>query len=392
MTTYFRTAAGFLALAMAAAIPLSVVATTIISILLAITCILSFDRQTLVSVLKHPVTITILIFIAINIIACTYSIAGSREMAQALRKYYRLLYFPLLLPIFITVRWRNAAVVTFLVAVFISVVTAMLMQAVVFKDSIFTSLFVAYAIFILAHYSIDYKRYRSVTIPIAIFFTYYLFFINIGRSGQFIFVMLFVLFMLQRLRNSFKNLGIAAVLLLALVAASVLAPSSFATRQTIAVREVQQYINSYDETAVPHESSLGTRLILVRNSLELIKLKPIFGWGTGSFAAAYRKFAPEAQIKDVKRVNPHNQYLLTWVELGLPGLISLLSIFGALAVLFYKSQQLAGYLGLGLVATFAMGCSMNSWLLDFTSAFFFVFFAAVFITYAPNNTTNILID
>lgn len=383
MIMCLRTTAGFLALAMAAAIPLSVTVTTVISILLAITCILSFDRQMFVSVLKNPVTITILIFLAINIIACSYSIAGSREIAQALRKYYRLLYFPLLLPLFVTERWRNAAVVLFLIAVFISVVAAMLAQIVVFKDSIFTSLFVSFSIFILAHYSIDYKKYRSIAIPVAIFFTYYLFVMNIGRAGQFIFVMLFILFALQRLQYSFKKISIATVLLLALIVVSVLVPSSFMARQTIAVREVQQYINSHDETAVPHESSLGTRLILARNSLVLIKLKPILGWGTGSFAAAYKKFAPEAQIKDVKRVNPHNQYLLTWIELGLPGLISLLSVFIALAVVFYRSRQLTGYLGLGLVATFAMGCLMNSWLLDFTTVFFFVYFAAVFAAYTP---------
>jgi O-antigen ligase len=382
MTTYLRTAAGFLALAMAAAIPLSVAATNVIAICLAIACIFCFDRKTLISVLKHPVTITILIFIAINIIACSYSIAGSREIAHTFRKYYRLLYFPLLLPLFTNVRWRNGAVVTFLAAIFISVVAAMLAQMVVFKDSIFTSMFVAFAIFMLAHYTVDYKKYRSVTVPIAIFFTYYLFFMNIGRAGQFIFVMLFILFALQRLRVSFKKLAIAAVILITIVAASVLMPSSFAERQTIAVREVQQYINN-DEIAVPYESSLGTRLVLARNSWELIKLKPIFGWGTGSFAAAYRQFAPEAQAKDVKRFNPHNQYLLTWVELGLPGLISLLSIFAALALVFYRSHQLTGYLGLGLVATMAMGCSMNSWLLDFTSAFFFVFFAALFAAYTP---------
>ncbi len=384
MKIYFRNAAGFLALAMAAAIPLSVAATTIFAILLAIVCILGYDRKTLIAVFKHPVTITILIFLAINIIACSYSIGGSREVSHALRKYYRLLYFPLLLPLFANARWRNAAVVTFLSAVFISVIAAMIAQIVVFKDSIFTSLFVAFSIFMLAHYSIDYKKFRSTTIPIAIFFTYYLFFINIGRAGQFIFVMLFLLFMLQRLSKNFKQLSIATILLVSIVIASILAPSSFAVRQAVAMREVQQYIDN-DEQAVPHESSLGTRFILLRNSLELIKLKPILGWGTGSFAAAYKKFAPEAQAKDVKRVNPHNQYLLTWVELGLVGLISFVAILITLAIVFYKSRQLNGYLGFGLVAAFAMGCSMNSWLLDFTSAFFFVFFAAVFS--APTSKT-----
>lgn len=376
MRSYIRMSAGLVALAMAAAIPISVTATTIISILLAVACALSFDAKTWLGVMKHPVTIAILIFLAINILDTSYSIAGEREIFQALRKYSRLLYFPLLLPLFTTARWRHAAVLMFLTAILVSVIVAMLHNIVVFKDSIFTSLFVAYSIFALAHYSVDHKKYRIIFTMAAIFLTYYLFFINIGRVGQFIFVMLFALFILQRLQNVI-HIFVAVLCLIAVITASALAPSSFATRQTVAVKEIQQYMHN-EETAVPHESSLGTRFILARNSLVLIKLRPIFGWGTGSFAAAYQKFAPEAQVKKVKRVNPHNQYLLTWIELGLPGLISLLSIFIVMAKIFYDARQLNGYLGLGLVITFAMGCSMNSWLLDFTSAFFFVFFAAVF--------------
>lgn len=389
MRAYFGTAAGLLAIAMAAAIPTSVVATSVISVLLATICVFNFDRKTLLAVVTHPVTIAILIFVAINIIDSFYSIGRDREISQALRKYSRLIYFPLLLPLFTKIYWRNAAVVAFVIAVFISVLAAMFAGKVVFKDSIFTSLFVAYTIFMLAHYSVDYKKYRSLIIPTAVFFTCYLFFINIGRAGQFIFVMLFLLFAWQRFRNNLKHLTIATLVLIVVIAGSVLVPSSFTARQTVAMQEIQQYMAN-DEIAVPHESSLGTRLILVHNSLQLIKLRPVFGWGTGSFAAAYQKFAPEAQSKDIKRVNPHNQYLLTWVELGLPGLISLLYLFLAMAIVFYRSQELNGYLGLGLVTAFAMGCSMNSWLLDFNSAFFFVFFAAVFAAYGPRDPSKII--
>ena len=75
-------------------------------------------------------------------------------------------------------------------------------------------------------------------------------------------------------------------------------------RQNIALQELKQYMHS-DEIAIPHSSSMGTRLVLAHNAWELIKLKPILGWGTGSFPAAYASYAPEAQTKHVRRGKPH---------------------------------------------------------------------------------------
>ena len=203
--SYIGLVAKVLAVCLAAVIPLSNSLTTIISLLVAVACILYIDRPRFIMIIKHPITIAILIFIALNLIDITFSIASTNEIQQALRKYTRLLYFPLLLPLFTIIQWRNAAILSFLCAVAISVLAALSFGMLVFKDSIFTSFFVSFAIFTLLHYSVDYKRYRIIAILAALFFTYYLFFINIGRAGQFIFVMLFLLFMWQRFKFNIKQ-------------------------------------------------------------------------------------------------------------------------------------------------------------------------------------------
>lgn len=372
--SYLRTVAHVLTIFFIAAIVLSNSLTTIISLLVAIAAILCLDSTKLKVIVKHPVTIAILIFIALNVIAISYSMAAKPEIYQALRKYTRLLYFPLLLPLFYLHSWRNAAIITFIVTVLVSVLAALSAQIVVFRDSIFTSLFVAYSIFILAHYTLDYKRYRLLTVPLILFFTYYLFFINIGRIGQLIFILLFVLFAWQRVKHTIKAQLLMIIPLILIITISIVLPSSFMRRQNIAIQEASEFLHNAN---ISHESSIGTRLILAQNSWQLIELKPWFGFGTGSYRAAYAKFASELPSKE-PRVNPHNQYLLTWVELGLVGLVSLLYLLFTLMRTFWKQHNTSGYLGFGLVIALACGCCLNSWLLDFTSAFFFVFFAAVF--------------
>ncbi len=363
------------AVILAAVIPLSNSLTTAVSLVLLPLCLLQLDRNKLRVMLFNPTSIAILVFIALNIIDLSYTIADAANMQLALRKVSRLLYFPLLLPFFIQVNWRHAVMLAFISVVFVSVVAAIYAQHLVFKDSIFTSLFVAYAIYVLAHYSVEFARYRWLAVSLAIFFTYYLFFIAIGRSGQLIFVALYALFVWQRV-FVIKLRAIAAGIFVGLITASLLLPSSFAARKDLVLQEAQAYMQQ-SEADIPEESSIGVRLILAHNAWELIKLKPLLGWGTGSFTQAYAQRAPEAQVKEVIRTNPHNQYLLTWVELGLPGLLALLGIFATLWLQFYTVKNLAGYLGCGLVLAIALGCGFNSWLLDFTSMFFFVVYAAV---------------
>lgn len=367
--------AQILAVGLGLVIPLSNALINVISVLLAITCLACMDKTTWSRVLMHPTTKVIFGFVALTLVHSLSSIGEHKEIILAVRKNLRLLYFPLLLPLFVRSTYRRGASLAFLIATVISVIAAIIYSWSFFKDTIITSLFVSFAIFMLLHYSVEYKRYRLITLPLIVFLGYYLFFIGIGRAGQLLCLMLCSLFVCQRIKFN-KNLVISITTIMGVIILGALTlPSSFVYRQMVAIGEVRDYFNTH-ENNISHKSSMGIRLTLAHNSWHLVQKNPISGYGTGAFEQAYKDTA-DFKYHQVRRANPHNQYLLTWVELGLPGLVLLLLLFVTLIKRFLADQQLEGFLGVGLCFAMVLGCTMNSWLLDFSSAFFFIFFAAL---------------
>lgn len=367
--------ARYAAIIMAFFIPLTNTGTTICSILFFAFAMLSMNRTKFMLAVKHPVTKALAIFLGLYFIGTLYTVGSAGDISAALRKMTRLLYIPLLFPLFADARWRRAAVIAFLCAMFISVLASLELRQPFFKDSIFTSLFVAFATFITLHFIVQYKRARTVTIPLLFAFVYYLFFICIGRTGQIVFLALYILFCWQNYGKERLLQVVAALILASVFTASILLPSSFSQRQAEAAREVQIFL--HDKDASISTSSMGTRLTFAKNAITLIKMKPIFGWGTGAFSQAYSQNISRDAAKNVAAVNPHNQYLLTWVEIGAVGLLSLLYLLFTIARSFWRDTQFDAKLGFGLVFAIAMGCCVNSWLLDFASMFFFAIYAGI---------------
>lgn len=363
-----------MAVALAFVIPLSNSVTTILAIVYLLCWAFAVDKDKFYAGIKHPISQAIFVFITIYILGILYTLASGNEISQALRKSTRLLYFPLIVPFFVAQRWRFAVLGAYLLAIFITVVACMLIYNPFFKDNIFTSMYVAYACFVLGHISNSIPRARIFTIPVLLLFTYYLFFLSIGRTGQVIFMLLYTLFCLQVFGKHLKKMLLAVAVFTALVVSVLYLPSTFSARHATAANEVQTFLQ--DSNAPIAESSMGLRLTFARNAIELVKQKPILGWGTGSFARAYLQQFPQSRENHSYTVNPHNQYLLIAVELGLVGLLALVSVFGTMAWVFLRSNDLFGRLGLGLVAAIATGCLANSWLLDFTSMYFFAIYSA----------------
>jgi O-antigen ligase len=122
--------------------------------------------------------------------------------------------------------------------------------------------------------------------------------------------------------------------------------------------------------------SVGQRMEFYLNSIRIIKDHPFFGVGIGGFAEAYAKQVkdPGMELTD----NPHNEYLLMAVQLGLLGLAALL-------YLFYTQWRLAPLLptpketilARGVILAFVVGCLFNSFLTDYDEGVFFVWISAL---------------
>lgn len=75
--------------------------------------------------------------------------------------------------------------------------------------------------------------------------------------------------------------------------------------------------------------SNNSRVVMWETSLELISEHPIIGSGTGDVmrVLSNRNIRNGDDILAAKKLNSHNQYLNSWVQLGLIGLLPLLLIF-----------------------------------------------------------------
>ena len=112
------------------------------------------------------------------------------------------------------------------------------------------------------------------------------------------------------------------------------------------------------------------------NSLAIIRDHPLFGVGTGGFEKAYDEKIRNTAMASSN--NPHNQYLLITVQLGVLGLALLLYLFFTqwrMACLL--PTVLEQNLARGMLLTIASGSLFNSLLLDHSEGLFFAWISGV---------------
>jgi O-antigen ligase len=123
-----------------------------------------------------------------------------------------------------------------------------------------------------------------------------------------------------------------------------------------------------DQFGEQRQRSIDPRLEFYRHTLTLIARHPVMGTGTGSFEPEYRALAQQHGLPSVSE--PHNEYLLLTVQLGLAGGL----LFGLLLWSQWRqSRQLPDWeasLVQGAVLTLAMGSLFNSLILSVTGGLF----------------------
>ena len=102
-----------------------------------------------------------------------------------------------------------------------------------------------------------------------------------------------------------------------------------------AITVPQRAMSTFDE----QDPSINTRLLIWKTTLEMIKDRPIFGSGIGTFKMNYLNYQAEFlknnpyYIKySVKAGEAHNEYLQMWAEIGIIGL----GIFMGIILMFYS--------------------------------------------------------
>ena len=143
-------------------------------------------------------------------------------------------------------------------------------------------------------------------------------FLQVGRSGQVMFAILVIVAAALLMRGPRRVLAICSVPVLAAIAFSVspIMQARFAT----AWQELQHAADATEYT------SMGIRVVMWQNTVELIRARPVLGYGLGGLEPAYAAHIKDraAGWKAIVTTDPHNQFLAAWVEAGLAGLLAFL--------------------------------------------------------------------
>jgi len=376
------------AIALAFVVPISTAITTILVVIIFLAWLLGPNHANKKNILSHhPLVMWIYALILLSIVGMFYSSGNEESMRRSLIDCLRLGVIPILIYFYQDKKVGRLALWAFAFAMVFTMVLAFgkvyaglpigtkYPMGAVFKSHIKTSFFMAIAAFYLAAQCKYLPRYRWPLIAIVTLMVYYLLFMSVGRIGYITLVLCLIILAWQwyRIKGLFISTGLACVMI---VGAYFTSPV-FSDRLNLLVQD----IDFYQQGGRLLESSLGSRLEFAKTSSALFLQKPVLGWGTGSYGAAYAEYhqGENTLLTD----NPHNEYLRIAVELGTVGL-------GLLLGLFFRQWQLTRQMPLdlrgfcqGVLLTFMLGCMLNSWLKDFAEGYFFCIMTAICFAVIP---------
>jgi O-antigen ligase len=335
------------------------------------------------------------------VLGAFYSDASWGEVFKVLGKYSDLLLLSLLIPLFQDVHMRRNGLAAFFVTMVVVILLSYLISfgllshggpfkgyenyGIVFRSHITHNLLVAFSAFAFATLarSASSPHRRMLWIALAVMAIFNLLFMVPGRTGYLVLGILFVYFFVEWLR--WKGFVIAILGGSIIVVCAFFLSDVFHTRLSDTAADFHKWRSGQIVTSeqiiiskqsFTEERGLGLRLAWYEKSLAIIRDFPVFGVGTGGFALAFAEKVGNSDLPPTS--NPHNEYLLIAVQLGLFGLVVLL-------YLFYTQWRLAvdlpglleRNLARGLLLTVMTTCLVNSSLLDHGEGIFYAWMSGL---------------
>jgi len=181
-----------------------------------------------------------------------------------------------------------------------------------FRNHIFTSIQLALALFISVQFAYVERTRRWPYVVVAVILALHLFFVNTGRVGMLVALVLLPMACLQMLSKKWR---LASLLLFPLLVASLyLVAPSYHQRAALMVQEMHQAVQKND-----YDSSVCTRMAFLRLGIKDIMRSPIVGHGLGSFRTLWHQDHPDEKAT-LPYDHPHNEFILLSYEQGIVGL------------------------------------------------------------------------
>jgi len=189
-----------------------------------------------------------------------------------------------------------------------------------------------------------------------------------GRTGYLVLGVLGLYFGLAHWR--WRGAAFIAGAAVAVLIAAHLANAPLFGRVALVGTEMQEW-----DAGRAGATSTGLRMNYYKTTVSIVREHPWLGVGTRGFVTAYRDKVRGTGLPETP--NPHNQYLLTAAQLGLVGLAALLAMFFVMWRQAARLDPANRTAARGLLLAMAVGCLLNSFLIDHVEGLLFAWMAGV---------------
>ena len=385
----------YLLIVLAFLMPLTVFGTNLIIAIIVLLWLCSGNYKSKYNeIVGSKLMIASIVFYFLHIIGMFWT----EDLAWGFHILHKMWYFLLLLPVLFNIvnkEYTKYYIYAFLIAIALTEILSYLvwfeiiepfMHAQVYNPTPFMSHvsynpFLAFAIYLVTYEILFNKELKRLILGLYSFFSIAMainMFITGGRAGQVVFFVLIVVLIFQYYRGQRAKALIAILILLpGIFTAAYQTSPLFKQRVLLAIDQIVNY--DMESVAVKQNtsSSVGARVIFAFNSWEIIKENPLLGIGTGDFPYEYKKASLINSPSAPYTKNPHNMYALVLVQLGIVGLLSMLSImYYQIKLSFVGPNKFFRDTGIALPVLFLVIMWSDSYLLGHYTCLLFVFFSS----------------
>jgi len=385
----------YLAIIAAIAAPVSTAVTSVACVAILLTWVISGHVwQDLKISAGQPAGKMLLVFFAWLVISSLYADTSWAEKITTLLSWKKLFYTFVLFGLFYQIQWKVRFVYYYLAAMAFGAVIAVslwLLDIQVRGDAAgifmtnYTSQSLAFVVGALCCIFLLKKPFslqeKGLLVGALALFLFNIFFISPSRSG-YLALPVAAVFLVVNLYGYKKLPHILGMMAVALLLAA-LTSSTLQQRIKLAVEENKSAQTSENLT------SIGVRDVFRQTTMELIKQKPLLGYGTSSFNSVYSTYAA-TKYQDWRgepASDPHNQYLFVWLENGLVGLLLFLAYIYT-AIRQGATQQSYGVIAASVLVAFAATSLFSSHFKTFPEGHLLAFFTGCLLAQLPTKNVE----
>jgi len=378
----------YLLISLAFLLPLTVSGANSIIVIICFVWLFSGDYKAKYNqIMSSKLMIASIVFYCLHVIGMLWT----EDLQWGLHILHKMWYFLLLFPILFNIVQRKYIkyyVSAFLLAITVTEIVSYLVwfeivapfkNATVINPTPFMSHIsynpiLAFSIYLVLHEVFFNKELGKIKFFLYGFFAITMsinMFITGGRAGQVMYFAMLAIIIFQFFNTQkIKSLLLISVLMPGIFFTAYMTSDLFQQRVDAAVKNTISYSDN-------KSTSVGQRITFALNSWEVIKENSIIGIGTGDFPIEYKKINQLNTPKIPNTTNPHNMYTLIAMELGVIGLISMMSIFYyQIKLSFNSSSRFIRDVGITLPLLFLVIMWSDSYLLGHYTTLMFVFFSS----------------